>query len=368
MKPLRELDRYEEYLKIKPLWWDAEKKVFTWLDTRLIPFEEVYRSTKNYRRVGEAIKAMEIRGAPAIGVSAAFGIALAAYHEDAHNLDQLMVKLREARNYLASTRPTAFNLFWALDRVWRRVKQAAESGDADEVRHAAEEEALSIYVEDIRNNIEMGRIGSKLLEDDTTILTHCNTGALATAGFGTALGVVRYAFYEGKTVKVITTETRPVLQGARLNVWELRKEGIPVTLITDNMAGLVLAKGMADLVLVGADRIILTGHTANKIGTYMVALAAKANSKPFYVVAPTSTIQAVWDPDSIVIEERDPDEVRKVMGKYPITLPDVNVYNPSFDVTPPELITGIITERGIAKPPFSETLPSLVGADRGPAD
>ncbi len=357
---LRDLERYEPYLKIKPLEWDPESKRFRWLDTRLIPFEEVYRETTDYRRVARAIKDMEIRGAPAIGVSAAFGMALAAHYSKAGSLDALISELKRAREVLASTRPTAFNLFWALDRVWKRIEESAGKGDPDEVRAAVEEEALRIYVEDIRNNVEMGRIGSRLVEDGSTILTHCNTGALATAGFGTALGVVRYAFYEGKEVRVITTETRPLLQGARLNVWELRKEGIPVTLITDGMVGLVLKRGLADLVLVGADRIILTGHTANKIGTYMVALAAKDNGKPFYVVAPTSTIQRTWDPKSIVIEERDPDEVRKVMGKYLITIPDVDVYNPSFDVTPPELITGIITEKGMARPPYEKTLPALL--------
>jgi len=360
VNPLREIERYEEYLKIKPLWWDADSKTFTWLDTRLIPFEEKYHTTKDYRRVAQAIKTMEIRGAPAIGVSAAFAMALAAWHEPARSAEDLLAALEHARSLLASTRPTAYNLFWALDRVWKRIEEASQRGDPDEVRAAVEDEALRIYVEDIRNNVEIGRIGGRLIEDGATILTHCNTGALATAGFGTALGVVRYAFYEGKRVRVITTETRPVLQGARLNVWELRKEGIPVTLVTDGMAGLVLARGMADLAIVGADRIILTGHTANKIGTYMVALAAKDNGKPFYVAAPTSTIQAVRDPSAIVIEERDPDEVRRVLGKHLITLPDVDVYNPSFDVTPPELISAIITEKGIAEPPYEDSLARLL--------
>jgi len=358
---LKELESYEEYLKIKPLEWDPERKVFRWLDTRLIPFEEVYRETSDYRRVASAIKSMEIRGAPAIGVAAAFGMALAAYHEKSRSLSDLLDTLATAKSTLASTRPTAYNLFWALERVWERARRTAEDkSDPDEVRAAVEEEALNIYVEDIRNNIAIGRLGSKLLDDNTTVLTHCNTGALATAGFGTALGIVRYAYYEGKNIRVITTETRPLLQGARLNVWELKKEGIPVTLITDGMVGLALKRRMADIVLVGADRIILTGHTANKIGTYMVALAAKDNSVPFYVAAPTSTIQAEWDPSKIVIEERDPNEVRMVMGKYLITMPDVEVYNPSFDVTPPELITGIITEKGIARPPYKESLPRLL--------
>jgi len=356
----REIEKYEEYLKIKPLYWDAETREFVWLDTRLIPFEEVYRRTRDYRRVAQAIKTMEIRGAPAIGVAAAFGMALAAYESKARTVEELLRDLEEAKKVLASTRPTAFNLFWALDRVWRRIQQEAPSGDPDRVREAVLDEAARIYVEDIRNNIEIGRHGSKLIEDGDTILTHCNTGALATAGFGTALGVVRYAWYEGKKISVITTETRPVLQGARLNVWELKKEGIPFKLVTDGMPGLVFMKGMADLAIVGADRIILTGHTANKIGTYMVALAANDNEKPFYVAAPTSTIQPVTDPNEIVIEERDPDEVRKVMGKYLITLPDVDVYNPSFDITPPKLITAIITEKGIAYPPYMRSLKPLL--------
>ncbi|MCE4601064.1 MAG: S-methyl-5-thioribose-1-phosphate isomerase [Desulfurococcales archaeon] len=360
MNPLEELEKYEEFLKIKPLYWDVEAGEFVWLDTRLLPFEEVYRRTKDYRRVGEAIKNMEIRGAPAIGVSAAFAMALASLYNDAKTVEELLAHLEEARNYLASTRPTAYNLFWALDRVWARITESAARGDIDEVREAVLEEAYRIYVEDVRNNIEMGRIGSKLIDDGDKILTHCNTGALATAGFGTALGVVRYAWYEGKRIHVITTETRPVLQGARLNVWELTKEGIPFTLVTDGMPGLVFMKGMADLAIVGADRIILTGHTANKIGTYMVALAAWDNEKPFYVAAPTSTIQATEDPGEIVIEERDPDEVRRVMGKYPITLQDVNVYNPSFDITPPRLITAIITEKGIAYPPYTKSLKGLL--------
>jgi eIF-2B alpha/beta/delta-like uncharacterized protein len=353
---LSELDKYEEFLKIKPLIWDPNKKEFSWLNTKLIPFEEVYIKSKDYRRVAKAIKDMEIRGAPAIGVAAAFGLALAAYESKARNAKDLLKDVERAKEVLASTRPTAFNLFWALDRVMKRAKEAAEGDDIDGVKEAIEEEAISIFVEDIKNNIEMGRIGSKLIEDGNKILTHCNTGALATAGFGTALGVIRYAFYEGKHIEVIATETRPLLQGARLTVWELKKEGIPFTLITDSMAGIVFRENKADMAMVGADRIVLTGHTANKIGTYMIALAANHNNKPFYVVAPTSTIQPTEDPSSIVIEERDPDEVRKILGKLLITLPDAKVYNPAFDVTPPELITAIVTEKGIARPPYKENL------------
>ncbi len=357
---LRELEGLEEYLKVKPLYFDLDTGEFVWLDTRLLPFEEVYRRTRDYRRVADAIREMEIRGAPAIGVSAAFAMALAARESRARSVEDLIRDLEEARSLLASTRPTAFNLFWALDRVMERIRATASTGDPGLVREAVLEEAFRIYVEDVRGNVEMGRIGSRLIEDGDTVLTHCNTGALATAGFGTALGVIRYAWYEGKSIKVITTETRPVLQGARLNVWELKKEGIPFKLIVDGAVGLVFRRGMADKAIVGADRIILTGHTANKIGTYQVALAAWHNGKPFYVAAPTSTIQPVEDPGSIVIEERSPDEVRMVMGKYPITLGDVEVYNPSFDVTPPELVTAFITERGIVEKPFKENLARLL--------
>ncbi len=346
----------EKFLTIKPLYWDDDRGELVWLDTRLIPFEEVYRRSRDYRRVARAIRDMEVRGAPAIGVAAAYGMALAALYSQASSLEGLMAELEEARRTLASTRPTAYNLFWALDRVWRAAERAAAKGDPGEVRDAVLSEAHSIYLEDIRSNIEMGRMGSQLIESGSTVLTHCNTGALATAGFGTALGVIRYAHHEGKDVRVVATETRPLLQGARLTVWELKKEGIPVTLITDGMAGLVFREGRADMAIVGADRIILTGHVANKIGTYMIALAAWHNGKPFYVAAPTSTIQATEDPGSIVIEERGADEVRMVLGKALITAPDVDVFNPAFDVTPPELVTAIITERGIARPPYRLSL------------
>jgi S-methyl-5-thioribose-1-phosphate isomerase len=361
LPPFKELDKYEEYLKVKSLYWDHDKLEFVWLDTRLLPFEEVYRHTKDYMRVAEAIKTLEIRGAPAIGVSAAYGMALAALYSTAKNIEDLLADLEGAYRVLRSTRPTAYNLFWALDRVMRRAREEAEKrGDPEAVRLAVIEEAGMIHAEDVRSNIEIGKHGSKLIDDGDTILTHCNTGALATSGFGTALGIIRYAWYEGKHIRVITTETRPILQGARLNVWELRKEGIPFTLITDGMPGLVFRQGMADLAIVGADRIILTGHTANKIGTYMVALAAWDNDKPFYVAAPTSTIQETTNPDDIVIEIRDPDEVRTILGRYRLTLPDVEVYNPSFDVTPPRYITAIITEKGIATPPYLKSLPRLL--------
>ncbi|MEN2999774.1 MAG: S-methyl-5-thioribose-1-phosphate isomerase [Acidilobaceae archaeon] len=354
-----ELNKLEKFLKIKPLYFDEERGEFVWLDTRLLPFEEVYRRTRDYRRVAEAIRSLEIRGAPAIGVSAAFGMALAALGSRARGVEGLLEELEEARRVLASTRPTAYNLFWALERVMGRARRDALSGDLGKVREGVVEEAMKIYVEDVKTNVEIGRVGSKLIEDGSRVLTHCNTGALATAGFGTALGIVRYAWYEGKRVEVITTETRPVLQGARLNVWELKKEGIPFRLIVDGAVAITMKRGLADLAIVGADRIVLTGHVANKIGTLQVALAANHAGKPFYVAAPTSTVQRSWDTE-IVIEERGKEEVITAMGRAELTLRDVEVYNPAFDVTPPELISGIVTEKGIATRPYSESLPRLL--------
>ncbi|MCE4614572.1 MAG: S-methyl-5-thioribose-1-phosphate isomerase [Desulfurococcales archaeon] len=349
-------NKYGELLKIKPLIWHSDKKELEWLDTRLLPHEEVYNKSGDYRRIAIAIKDMEVRGAPAIGVTAGFGMAAAAYRLKTTGIDDFISKFREVYNVLRNTRPTAYNLFYALDKIWNAARKASEEGDIDEIRFAVENEAINLMVEDITSNIEMGRHGSKLLEEGMTVLTHCNAGAVATSGFGTALGVIRYAWYDGKKISVIADETRPLLQGARLTVWELWKEGIPVRLITDNTAGLVLSKGLADVVIVGADRVIYTGHTANKIGTYMVALSAKRAGKPFYVALPTSTIQATMDPESIVIEERNPVEIRKVMGKLFITVEDVPVYNFAFDITPPDLVTAFITEKGVVYPPYPENL------------
>ena len=361
---LREsLQRIYSMLKVKPLYFDFEEQVFVWLDTRLIPFKEVYVRSRDYRRIAKAIKDMEIRGAPAIGVAAGYALALAALEASSSSAD-FVEKLSRAKRELASTRPTAFNLFWALDRVYSAALKGYEEGGVDSAVKRAFSEAASIYVEDVESNIALSREGAKLIEDGDTILTHCNTGSLATAGFGTALGVIKYAWMEGKRITVITTETRPVLQGARLNVWELKKEGIPFKLIVDSAAGLVLERGMADKVVVGADRIVATGHTANKIGTYMIALAAKRAGKPFYVAAPSSTFQPGSRPENIVIEERVADEVRTVMtdrGKALVTLPDVDAFNPSFDVTPPDLITAFITEKGVIEPPFEVNIPLTLG-------
>jgi eIF-2B alpha/beta/delta-like uncharacterized protein len=356
-----------EKLRIRPLEWveDSEGPRFRWLDTRLIPWEEVYRETKDYRRVAEAIRTMEIRGAPAIGVAAAYGMALAAYYSRANSPEELLAQLEEARRVLASTRPTAYNLFWALDRVMSRAREAAAKG-LDAIINSVIEEAKTIHVEDVVTNMKLGRIGAKLVDDGDTILTHCNAGALATAGYGTAEGIMRAAVEEGKRIRVIATETRPLLQGARLTVWELVKEGIEVRLITDNMVGYVMYKGLVDKVIVGADRITADGYIANKIGTYMIATMASRHRVPFYVAAPSSTFDLSIEGDSIPIEERSPDEVRTILGKITITVPDVPVYNPAFDITPPELVTAIISEKGIITPPYTKSIREVIGRQSGP--
>ncbi|MGC8975676.1 MAG: S-methyl-5-thioribose-1-phosphate isomerase, partial [Thermoprotei archaeon] len=246
----------------------------------------------------------------------------------------------------------------ALNRVKKVVLEDHLS--ADELRESVVREALNIYEEDVRVNKAIGEVGSKLIDDGDTILTHCNAGALATAGYGTALSVVRHAWYSGKKIKVIATETRPMLQGARLTVWELKKEGIPVTLISDNMVGYVMSRGLVSKVLVGADRILRTGHVVNKIGTFTIAVLANYHGIPFYAVAPTSTIDPVSRVEDVVIEERDPDEVRKILGKLLITVPDVEVINPAFDITPPHLVRGIVTEKGLITQPYEESMKRLL--------
>ena len=346
-----------EKLRIKPMEWveDSEGPRFRWLDTRLIPWEEVYRETTDYERVARAIKEMEIRGAPAIGIAAGYGMALAAYYSNTNDVNELLAHLEKAKKVLAVTRPTAYNLFWALDRVMKKAKDSLGKG-VDAIIRVVVEEAKRIHEEDVRQNMEMGKIGSKLIDDGDVVLTHCNTGALATGGYGTALGVIRAAVEEGKRIRVIATETRPLLQGARLTIWELVKEGIDATLITDNMVGYVMYKGLVSKVFVGADRITLDGYVANKIGTYMIATMASRHRIPFYVVAPSSTFDLSLEGDAIPIEERSPDEVRTVLGKVLITVPSINIINPAFDITPPNLVTALVTERGIITPPYRENI------------
>lgn len=326
------------------------------IDQRRLPGREVYIVCRDYERVAEAIEMLAIRGAPAIGVAAAYGVALGiARLKPGANLDEAFARIYKR---LWRTRPTARNLFWALERI-KAVYEKSWGLGLGALQKKLLAEAAAIDREDVMINRRLGRNGSALIKSGSTVLTHCNAGALATAGYGTALGVVRAAVERGKKVRVIADETRPVLQGARLTVWELARDRIPVTLITDNMAASLMARGEIDLVIVGADRIVRNGDTANKIGTYGVAVLAKEHGIPFYVAAPLSTIDlTLRDGSGIPIEERSGDEVRKIRGKL-ITLPKVDVRNPAFDVTPAKYISAIITEKGIARPPLTRSLASL---------
>ena len=355
------MSNYPYPIKIRAVWWSDSSKEVCWINTKKLPFEEEVICSNDPGRVAKAIIDMEIRGAPAIGVAAALAVASYAYRiSEKLSREEFFREIENAVNVLWNTRPTAHNLFWALKRMRRVIHDSIENKlDMSEVSARLEDEAKKIMDEDIWSNIRLGEYGAQLVPDNATILTHCNAGALATAAFGTAEGVMRVAWYKGKKIKVIATETRPVLQGARLTVWELVKEGIPVTLITDNMVGYVMRKGLVDLVIVGADRITREGYVINKIGTYMIALSAKRNNIPFYVAAPTSTIDLESTINDVIIEERNPDEVRKVIDKY-ITLPEVPALNYAFDITDPDLVTAIITEKGIVKPPFDENLRKIL--------
>ncbi|MCX8208483.1 MAG: S-methyl-5-thioribose-1-phosphate isomerase [Sulfolobales archaeon] len=325
-----------------------------WINTLKIPWEEEYVETEDPERVAVAIERMEIRGAPAIGVAAALGVALAAVKSRSEDVEKLRLDLLKVVERMRRTRPTAVNIFWALKRVESVVK--ADHSSASELREAVIREALRMHEEDVEVNRRIGEVGAKLIEDGDRVLTHCNAGTLATVAYGTALGVIRAAWQAGRKIEVITTETRPMLQGARLNVWELMKEGIPVKLITDSMVGYVMSKGMVSKVIVGADRIVPPGYVINKIGTYTIAVLADRHRVPFYVAAPTSTIEFGGSIERVVIEERNPDEVRTVLSKLYITVPTVEVLNPAFDITPPELVTAIITEKGIAEKPLESSL------------
>lgn len=334
------------------------------LDQRILPTEEKYLMLRSYEEVAEAIKKMVVRGAPAIGVSAAMGLALGAKQSVGTSVADLEYDFDYMCEVMAATRPTAVNLFWAIERMrdsFRRAK--AETTDAEEVKQKLIVEAQSIFNDDIAANRSLGRFGGELIADGATVLTHCNAGALATAGdYGTALGVIRGARDAGKRVAVIADETRPFLQGARLTAWELAKDQIPVTLITDNMAGHVMKQGKVDAVVVGADRIAANGDTANKIGTYMVAVLAKQHNIPFYVAAPISTLDLTLSSgDEIPIEERDAREVTH-MREHQLAPDGIEVHNPAFDVTPNELIAAIITDKGVARQPYTESLRKMVEA------
>lgn len=327
------------------------------LDQRLLPGQEEYIAYIDYREVASAIKDMVVRGAPAIGVTAAFGAALGAKAITTKDSAIFLEEFATVCKTLGESRPTAVNLFWALDRMQKCI-DAKNDATVGEITDALEKEAVKIYEEDLAVNKRMGENGATLIDDGDTILTHCNAGALATAGdYGTALGVIKAAHLAGKKISVIADETRPWLQGARLTTWELMKENIPVRLACDNMAGALMNKGIIDKVVVGSDRIAANGDVANKIGTYGVAVLAARHNIPFYVVAPMSTIDFSLDSgDKIPIEERNPDEVTKVMGKLTIAPVGVEAYNPAFDVTPNDLVSAIITEKGVAYAPYTESL------------
>ena len=320
------------------------------LDQAQLPEKVVFLDCRDYQTVARAIRELRVRGAPAIGVTAAMGVALGANAIKSANFDEFSKEVHEICDALAATRPTAVNLFWAIERMKRTLAESRQF-PVEAIKRRLVEESQRILDEDIAMNKTMGRHGAALVKDGQTILTHCNAGALATAGYGTALGVVRAAWEQGKKIKVLADETRPVLQGARLTAWELMQDGIPVTLITDNMAGALMRQGLVHLCVVGADRIAANGDVANKIGTYSVAVLAKAHGIPFYVAAPYSTIDLnTPSGEQIPIEQRQPGEVTSICGKAVVAPVGVPVLNPAFDVTPAAYITAIITERGVFKP------------------
>ena len=347
------------HTNFKTLEWTAEGVVL--LDQRKLPREETSLLCKTYQEVAEGIRSMVVRGAPAIGVAAAMGVALGIKNSTAPTLEKLAEELETISKTLLETRPTAVNLPWALKRmrkVFDRVRASVNGSETEKlqvIRKTLEEEACRIHAEDIAICETIGRNGAQLIENSSSILTHCNAGALATGGYGTALGVVRAAVGEGKKVHVFADETRPFLQGARLTVWELQKDKIPVTLITDNMAGHLMKRGEIQGVVVGADRIASNGDVANKIGTYTVAVLAKENGIPFYVAAPLSTIDMSIDSgDQIPIEERSPEEVKQIEG-VALAPEGTEARHPAFDVTPSRYVTAIITERGVAREPYRES-------------
>jgi methylthioribose-1-phosphate isomerase len=343
---------------IKTIEWTDEGVVM--VDQRLLPVEEVYPVFRTYQEVAQAIKDMVIRGAPAIGVAAAMGIALGARDSRTGDAVEFEEAFNQICDVIGATRPTAVNLFWAIERMrnlYTRLK--AENQSLDQIRVYLIEEAKQMHKEDVEANRALGRFGAELIPDDATVLTHCNAGALATAGYGTALGVIRAAVEAGKRVTVFADETRPFLQGSRLTAWELQKEQIPVTLITDNMAGYFMHRGRIDCVIVGADRIAANGDVANKIGTYSVAVLAKENDLPFYVAAPISTLDlSIETGEQIPIEERNKKEVTHIRGAL-LAPEGIDIANPAFDVTPHRYIAAIITDRGVARPPYHESLKKM---------
>lgn len=341
--------------------WDGDAVVL--IDQRYLPTREEYLPCRTAEAVAQAIRDMVVRGAPAIGVTAAFGIALGLKQSGAKDIEDLRKAMDSLAALMAATRPTAVNLFWAIDRMKTCFEGLVPEGVAETLA-GMEAEAVAICAEDIEINRRMGAYGAELVPDGARILTHCNAGALATAGYGTALGVMRAAKEAGKKIEVFADETRPFLQGARLTAWELHRDEIPVTLITDNMAGYFMAKGEIDMVILGSDRIAGNGDVCNKIGTYSVAVLAKEHGIPFYAVAPTSTFDlSIASGKEIPIEERSPDEVTHVQG-VAMAPAGIAVRNPAFDVTPARLVTAIVCENGIARAPFTESLSRLAKSEQ----
>ena len=329
------------------------------IDQTKLPNELVFVKYTDYNDVAQAIRTLVVRGAPAIGVSGAFGMALAALQSKSETKEGLLSDLEKAKKTLFETRPTAVNLAWGLQKIMQVAKNAE---NVDEIRKSAVEAAKQMAEDDIQTNMSIGKNGSDLFDDNDTIMTHCNAGALATVGYGTALGVIRATKESGKNIKVIATETRPVQQGSRLTAFELKHDGIDVSLIPDTAVGYTMANGLVNGVIVGADRILQTGHVFNKIGTYQVATMAKQHNIPFYVAAPLSTFDLESRPEDVIIEQRKASEVTGIGDKR--TAPDgIDVINPAFDMTPPELISGIITENGIVKPPYEDSIKKLFKAN-----
>ena len=346
----------------QPIVWTERGVVM--LDQRRLPAEEISYTYTDYREVAEAIREMVIRGAPAIGVAAAMGAALGVLHSSAKSVEQLRSEFGEICGALAKTRPTAVDLFWALERMKRRfVELTAHTSDLARIKHGMVEEAKHVHLEKKATDEAIGRFGAEFMPREGQVMTQCNAGALATAGIGTALGVIRVAFEKGRKLHVLVPETRPYLQGARLTAWELYKGGIPLTLITDNMVGHFLKTGKVGAIVTGADRIAANGDTANKIGTYQIAVLAKENNVPFYIAAPVSTFDlSIPDGAHIPIEERSPGEVTHLQGVR--IAPDVPAAHPAFDVTPARYIAAIFTERGVARAPYTQSLASLAPPTR----
>ena len=345
------------FSSLKTVEWKNNKVIM--IDQTKLPEKLIFVEYDDYKQVAEAIKTLVVRGAPAIGVSGAFGMALAALNSTANTKQELLEDLESAKKILIETRPTAVNLAWALEKI---MKVAYEEDKVPEIKNSVIQTAKSMANEDLQTNMKIGKYGSELIDSHDTIMTHCNAGALATVGYGTALGVIRASKESGKQIKVIATETRPVMQGSRLTTFELKHAGIDVSLIPDTAVGYVISKSMVDKIIVGADRILRTGHVFNKIGTYQIALIANQHGIPFYVAAPLSTFDMKSNPKDVTIEQRKASEVTTI-GDKKIAPDDIGVINPAFDMTPPELITGIITEAGVAKPPYEQSIKKLFKAN-----